>query len=102
MPDKDFLADLDPTGLNWTRTRLTTVRGRVVSFTVQYETLIDGVVTPVIRYDTAHGTPHMDFLARSGALVDKRWLLDMTNEQALTFAKADIKRNWEDYRRRFS
>lgn len=102
MPDKGFFIILDSHALNWIRVQFFTVHGRVVSFSVQYETTIDGVATPVIRYDTAHGTPHKDTLDRRGKLVDKRWLFDMTNERALTFAKADIQKNWRGYLQRFN
>jgi hypothetical protein len=35
---------------------------RILAFTVQYETLVEGEWRPVIRYDTAHGVVHKDIL----------------------------------------
>jgi len=49
-------------------------RGRVIQFVVQYETFVEGEWRPVIRYDTAHGFPHVDRI-RSDGTVEKVALL---------------------------
>jgi len=74
-----------------------TERGRVIRFVVQYETFIEGEWRPVIRYDTAHGFPHMDRIRPDGT-ADKIPLLTTDLGEALTFADQDIDENWERYK----
>ena len=77
-----------------------TERGRVVRFTVQYETFIDGEWPPVVRYDTAHGFPHID-RAFPGSRVEKIPLLVPDLADALTLADDDIEENWPRYKDQF-
>jgi len=77
-----------------------TEQGRVTRFIVQYETFIEGAWRPVIRYDTAHGFPHMDRIRADGA-VEKVPLLTRDLGEALTFADQDIDENWERYKEAF-
>ena len=77
-----------------------TERGRVIRFVVQYETFIEGEWRPVIRYDTAHGFPHVDRIRPDGT-VEKIPLLTKDLEEALTFADQDIDENWERYKAAF-
>ena len=42
------------------------VRGRIVFFRVQLETLVGKTWMPVVRYDTAHGFAHRDLLDKRG------------------------------------
>ena len=42
------------------RIRATKTRGRIVSFVVQYEALIQGEWKAIVRYDTAHRFAHKD------------------------------------------
>lgn len=82
------------------RVRFVHDRGLVVTFLVQLESLLDDTWQPVLRYDTAHGRPHMDILDRSGRQISKRWLHE-ANAEAFTGAIADIKANWPQYIERF-
>jgi len=75
-------------------------RGRIVSFTVQYEIHWHGEWLPVVRYDTAHGFSHRDQYNVDGKVI-KTPLLISDNNQALTFAEFDLKANWQVYRERF-
>jgi hypothetical protein len=63
---------LDDESREWLRVRITTDRGDVTNFTVQYETTVGDRRMPVARYDFAHGYAHLDLLDRRGALVSKR------------------------------
>ncbi len=72
-------------------------RGRVMKFMVQYETFVEGVWRPVVRYDTAHGFPHVDKIHSDGT-VEKISLLTNDLGEALTFADQDIDENWERYK----
>lgn len=60
MPPKEpYFLPLAPG--NSVRIRISTEKGDVTSFTVQYETLVDDQWLPVVRYDTAHGQPTSTF-----------------------------------------
>ena len=50
----------------------------------------------VVRYDTAHGFAHRDLIWPSGK-VDKTPLFMQTFNEALDFAEADLRSNWESY-----
>ena len=63
---------------------------------VQIEVLIGGRWKPVVRFDTAHGFAHRDLIHPSGK-VDKTPLFLHTWGEALDFAEADLKSNWEGY-----
>jgi hypothetical protein len=73
----------------------------VVAFTAQYETIVDGKVYPVIRYDSAHGYPHRDTLDAEGQVVEKFWSSGWGNQEALDHAIADLKANYPAYRAAF-
>lgn len=75
----------------------TTVQGRVIRFVVQYETFIEGEWQAVVRYDTAHGFPHVDRMFPDGT-TEKIPLLTKDMGEALTVADQDIEENWERYK----
>lgn len=77
-----------------------TERGKVVRFTVQYETFVHGEWRPVVRYDTAHGFPHIDRVFPGGR-VEKIPLLVPDLADALTLADDDIDENWPRYKEEF-
>lgn len=77
-----------------------TVGGKVTDFVLQQELLIEGKWHPVIRYDTSHGYAHRDVLHPDG-LLNKTPLYVYDYNEALTYAEADIKSNWELYRERY-
>jgi len=102
MPEIEFDVVLDNAELEWMRMRLTTVRGRVVTYTVQYETTLDGQRVPVVRFDNAHGFPHRDLLNRSGRIIEKRPIPgNLSPEAALAQGEIEIRRNWPRYRAAF-
>lgn len=75
-------------------------KGKVVSFSVQYEIIHQGQWTPVIRYDTAHGYAHKDIIKPDGTQ-DKILIGVADYNEALLFADEDIGRNWTKYRELF-
>jgi hypothetical protein len=77
-----------------------TEKGKIVFFRVQYETKINDIWYPVVRYDTAHGFAHRDLMSLNGS-VKKTPLFNQDFNDALTFAESDLKFNWDNYRRRF-
>jgi len=75
-------------------------RGKIMYFRVQYETKINNVWYPVVRYDTAHGFAHRDILNKKGG-IKKTPLFNQDYNDALTFAETDLRTNWEYYKQRF-
>lgn len=93
---------LGGTTTNWQRIRITTNRGRVAEFTVQYEIDLNARRVAVIRYDSAHGFPHLDVLNRRGKVVAKMPLPgEPTLGEALQIGIDDLRYNWQTHRRRF-
>ena len=82
------------------RHKHTHFKGRVISFSVQLEVRHKDVWHPVIRYDTAHGFAHRDFLHPDG-IIDKTPLFLQDYNEAIIFAENDLKDNWEFYRDKF-
>jgi hypothetical protein len=75
-------------------------RGEVVSFTIQYETKVEGRWYPVVRFDTEHGFAHRDLLDKKGHR-QKTPLFTRDYNEALTFAEFDVKTNWRNYKKAF-
>ena len=89
-----------PLGEN-TRKRHTheTIKGTVAAFVVQLEVSIEGMWTPVVRYDNVHGFCHIDIYRRNGE--SRKEELAMSFADVLTLADEDILLHWEEYRNRF-
>ena len=101
MPERELLIYLDP------ETRLCRYRHyhlskgkKIVEFRIQLEVLVDEEWYPVVRYDTAHGTPHRDTLHPNGEQT-KEWFEGYSIEDVLTIGQKDIMDNWLAYRKRF-
>jgi len=75
-------------------------RGKIVFFRIQYETKINDIWYPAVRYDTAHGFAHRDLLNIKGQ-IKKTPLFNQDYNDALTFAESDLKTNWKYYKKRF-
>ena len=73
---------------------------KIIFFRVQYETKINKIWYPVVRYDTMHGFVHRDLLSFKEK-VKKTPLFNQDYNDALTFAENDLKSNWEYYKKRF-
>ncbi|MFT4041423.1 MAG: hypothetical protein QM692_24785 [Thermomicrobiales bacterium] len=100
MPEIGYLIPLEVGGLNWLRFELMTVGGVVMLFVAQYETMLDGKVLPVVRYDNHHGFCHRDRLNRRGDVVEKTPIGGSPGEVA-TLGANDIRANWEAYLEQF-
>lgn len=98
MPDREYAVELDEAAREWLRVRLTTESGRVVAFTIQYETTIADARIPVVRYDSAHDRPHRDLLDHRGQVVAKQWIEGVTYGEALDRGRTDLLANWPHYR----
>ena len=99
MPIKRFEIQLDDENIIYVY--FTTIHGEVVDFVVKYIALIDGKEYEILRFDCAHGMPHVDILDPTGETVEKRWIQHLDNKQALTNARYNIELNYPMYRDRF-
>ena len=79
----------------------TTTRGKVGGFVVRLSAEVDGVWQEVRRYDTAHGVPHIDVLNKRQVTVEKLWLPQFNEDDALIFAIEDIKTNYRTFISRY-
>ncbi len=76
-----------------------TSKGKVISFVVQLEILVDDRWQVVVRYDCAHGYAHVDRYYLDGRKIKQEVPLELS--EALTLADEDIKENWRNYQRAF-
>ena len=81
--------------------------GHVLKFVVQLECRFSegGELTPVVRYDTAHGFAHCDRLhpyekSAKATMATMATMATKDYNEALTFAIDDLVSNWSEYRRR--
>jgi len=74
-------------------------KGIIRSFAVQLEVRFQNHWPPVIRYDSAHGSAHIDHFTPYGE--KRKTFLDLDLSTALTLADWDINNNWERYVRDF-
>ena len=73
---------------------------QVVEFAVQYLARIKGKWRPIVRFDTAHGRPHMDISHPDGTQ-ETRTFDFYSYGTALTYAIRDVQQRWEFYRERY-
>lgn len=101
MSKREFVVYLDPDQrLNRYRHRHEWERGQIAEFRIQYEALIEGEWRAIVRYDSAHGSPHKDILHPDGTET-KEWFTFYSNAQVLTIGQRDIMENWPLYRARY-
>ncbi len=81
--------------------RFITEKGKTTGFVVRLIAFINNQKFEIRRYDTAHGTPHIDVLNLKGETIEKIWMQQLPPGEAMTFAIKDIKLNSETYIRRF-
>lgn len=97
MDEIDFVYPLSSELQDRLRVKATKIKGKIVSFVVQYEALIQGQWRAIVRYDTAHRFAHKDILHPDGS-VDKQPLNFPSLNLAFTFAIQDLKALWRWYR----
>ncbi len=100
MAEKDYIIWLD--GQTYIAVDFVTIRGEVVSFIVRLMLIEAAGDVNVARYDTAHGTPHLDVNGRRGGQIRKEWLSGVKPEKVLSDAISDFKQNYEKYVEEFS
>ena len=76
-------------------------RGSIItSFSVQYLARIRGYWHPLVRFDTAHGYPHMDINYPDGTKETRSYPFYDYNS-ALTYAIAYVKEHWQRIREEY-
>ena len=66
----------------------------------QYESFINNVWTPIVRYDCAHGFFHKDVLFPKGVKEKTEMTFDSL-KSASQYAEQDLKDRWEWYKERY-
>jgi hypothetical protein len=99
MPERNYRIYLDDE--NDIFVYFETMQGEVIRFVVKYLAMIDGIEYEVLRFDTAHRSPHIDILDPLGNKKQKIFLPRLTNKEALNYAQDDIKQHYKQYRERF-
>ena len=101
MGEREFIIYLDPkTRRNRYRHYHVWEGNEIVEFRIQYEALIDGEWCPIVRYDTAHNTPHRDVIHSNGTET-KEWFALYSNAETVTIGQRDLTENWQRYRTAF-
>ena len=85
---------------DYTRVVFDRIGKEVVQFAVQYLANIEGEWQPIVRFDTAHGRPHMDISHPDGSQEKRELPFDNYNT-ALSYAINHVKTRWQFYRERY-
>lgn len=96
---RDLEVPIDLSAVDWIRCGILTDRGNVERFTIQYETIVNGISLPVVPYDLHHHRAHIDFIDHQGRQYDKRWLdFFYPYNDGPSWAMSDIRHNWQLYK----
>ena len=98
MPEEVWTSWLS--GTDRMEVHLRTEKRSVLTFSVQFVAQIGDEWHPIVRYDTAHGRPHMDRLWPGGRK-ETTDLRGLDKSRAFTYAITDIKARWQLYRSRY-
>lgn len=97
MNEKEFFIFLGNFLKDRIRLRFVKDKGEILDLVIQYETLINGKWTVVVRYDCTHGFFHRDLLHPNGDKEKK--VINVENLKfAFTFARQDLEDRWEWYK----
>ncbi|MGE0019415.1 MAG: hypothetical protein AB7S72_07100 [Draconibacterium sp.] len=100
MNEKEFLIFLGNQLNDRIRVRFSKEAGEIIDLVIQYEALIKGKWTAIVRYDCAHGFFHRDLMHPNGDKEKK--VIDAPDlKYAFTFARQDLEDKWEWYREQF-
>jgi len=100
MSETQFIVPLHGSPTNRYRHRHTLEEGTVTGFVVQYEAEIEGEWREIVRYDTAHGSPHKDIMHPDGTTT-KEGFPHYTRAEVMTLGQNDIRKNWQKYREQY-
>ncbi|MEA2514305.1 MAG: hypothetical protein QOJ59_3792 [Thermomicrobiales bacterium] len=85
---------VDQQGNHFCDVRILTDRGEVIDDTVLDLAMVEGVLMPVARDDSAHGYPHRDTLDWDGHVAEKLWMPLQSLSEALNHAVEEVKTLW--------
>lgn len=97
MKRKTIICNLEENEEERLRMEFVTDKGKVKDLVVQYESLLNNEWIAIVRYDCSHGFFHRDTMKKNGVRRKKEVKVSNLNE-ALNYALADIKINWESYK----
>ena len=100
MKEISYQKFLDDDEKELLRIRIWTEKGKITDIVIQYESLIRGRWSQIVRYDCSHGFFHRDVLYPGGEK-EKQSISIHSLEDGLNYAEQDIKDRWEFYRERF-
>lgn len=100
MKRKTIIYNLEENDEERLRMEFVTDKGKVKDLVVQYESLLNNEWIAIVRYDCSHGFFHRDTMKRNGRRRKKEIRVSNLNE-ALNYALADIKINWENYKENY-
>ena len=100
MASKRFYKYLNNEGTERLRFKIITQKGKVIDIVVQYETMIDGKWTAIVRYDCSHGFFHRDLLLPNGSQEKTTIAIEDLNI-AIGYAEQELKDNWEIYKQKY-
>lgn len=97
MSEKQYLImfDLDTRKRHYHKTEV----GRVIAFMVQLEIKVGNIWKEVIRFDCVHDFTHKDCYNIDGE--QRKVILYLDYDEALTIADDDLNENWQYYREIF-
>jgi hypothetical protein len=100
MSIKEFTKQLDKTGNERLRVKLSIDKEKITDLVFQYESFIENHWREIVRYDLAHGFFHRDFIFPKTEKEKMR--IEITDlKTAATFAEQDIKDKWEFYKTKY-
>jgi hypothetical protein len=100
MTTKEFTKTLDKNGEDRLRIRVKIDKGKLVDIMVQYESLIGGHWSAIVRYGMEHGFFHRDLLNPKGEKI--KTSIEMPDlKTAAIYAEQDIKDKWEFHKEKF-
>lgn len=82
------------------RVIIRTDKGQIAKFQVVQISTIDEVPYQVVRYDCAHGKPHVDRLCKTKP--KKEYMADLPLEKLFKIASQDIEENYKKYRQEYA
>ncbi len=98
--EKEFYIYLGYANKDRIRTRFQKEKGNIIDLIIQYEAMIKGKWTAIVRYDCAHGFFHRDLLQPNGDK-EKKAIEVPDLEYAFTFARQDLEDKWEWYKEQY-
>jgi len=100
LKKKEYFKFIDKLDNERLRIRINIDKGSVLDIVVQYESNVDGIWVPIVRYDCSHGFFHRDILNPNGTK-EKKTIGIKDLEDALLYAEQDLKDRWEFYKDKF-